>query len=380
LKIIISKFVGMKRCVIIFCSAILVFLLGEQGYTQAEAKPPVRNIILMIGDGMGVAHITSLMLDNGYDNHINMDRATGGGLVQTYSLNNRVTDSAASATAYATGSKTKNSRLGVDVDGNPLETIIEKGISQRGMSGGVVATIGLNHATPAAFYAHSISRRNYYDIALDILSTPLTVAIGGGRKYFENRSDGINIIDTLRSRGYTIGDKLEDLDGVTAGKAMVVYPGGTSAIPSIGEGRDPEYLPRATAKALEILSDNRKGFFLMVEGSKIDGFAHRGDVVGVVAETRDFDNAVGVAFDYADAHSGTLVIVLADHETGGLALPSGDVDFLKGESGVSMKFATTGHTGSMVPLLTYGTGSELFGGIMNNDELGRRMQQVLGLK
>jgi alkaline phosphatase len=365
--------------VIVLC-VVTVLSLSAQGRKSKGKQPEVHSIVLMIGDGMGVAHITSLMLDNGYDNPINMDRATGGGLVQTYSLNNRVTDSAASATAYATGHKTKNSRLSVDSLGNPLETIIEKAISQRGMATGLVATVGLQHATPGAFYGHSVKRSSYYDISLDLLSTPLDVAIGGGRKYLEERPDGLNLIDTLRSRGYTIGERLEELDGVTRGKAMAIYPGKVHDIPSIEDGRDPSYLPKATAKALEILSTNRKGFFLMVEGSQIDGPAHDNDAKGVVAETRDFDNAVGVAFDYADAHPGTLVIVLADHETGGLSLPSGDTDFLKGESGVNMEFGTTGHSGTMIGMLTYGTGAHLFGGIMNNNEVGQRMQEVLGLK
>jgi alkaline phosphatase len=372
----------MKKHLITIAVLCVMTILSSsaQGRKTKAKQPEVHNIVLMIGDGMGVAHITSLMLDNGYDNPINMDRAQGGGLVQTYSLNNRVTDSAASATAYATGHKTKNSRLSVDAEDNPLETIIEKAVSQRGMSGGIVATVGLQHATPGAFYGHSRSRSNYYDIALGMLSTPLDIAIGGGRAYMENRPDGINIIDSLSARGYTIGDNLEDLDGITHGPAMAIYPGENYGIPSMKDGRDPEYLPNATAKALEILSTNRKGFFLMVEGSLIDGRAHSHDGEGVVAETRDFDNAVGVAFDFADAHPGTLVIVLADHETGGLTLPSGDSDFLKAESGVSMEFATKGHSGTMIGMLTYGTGANLFGGIMNNDEVGLKMQQVLGLK
>lgn len=369
-----------KHFFAIVALCVVTIMPSLQGCAPKESEPPVQNIILMIGDGMGVAQITSLMIAQGYDTPINMDRATAGGLVQTYSQNNRVTDSAASATTYATGSKTKNSRLSVDSLGNPLETIIEKAVSQRGMVGGIVATIGLQHATPGAFYAHSDNRDKYYDIALDMLTTTPYVAIGGGRDYMENRPDSVDIIARLTERGYTIGEKLEDLDGITTGPAMVVYPGAMYGIPTIQEGRSPEYLPKATAKALELLSDNENGFFLMVEGSLIDGRGHANDAEGVVAETLDFDNAVGVAFDYADAHPGTLVIVLADHETGGLTLPSGNSDFKRGESGVDMKFSTGGHSGTMIGMLTYGTGANLFGGIMNNDEVGRKMQEVLGLK
>ncbi len=361
-------------------AAVLALLIPLQGCkTVGDKEPEVRNLILMIGDGMGIGHVTSLMIDNGYE-PINMERGTATGLVKTYSYNNRVTDSAASGTAYATGHKTYNSYLGVDSLGNPLKTILEKA-EERGMSTGLVVSVSLMHATPAVFYAHDRNRGDYEDIARQLPASGIDVAIGGGRRSLENRKDSVNLISELVSRGYTVTEDLESLDGITEGNVMAIYPGGTYGIPYIVNGRDPHYLPKATAKALEILTNNSKGkgFFMMVEGSQIDGAAHGNDGRSVLAEVREFDEAVGTAFDYADKHPGTLVVVLADHETGGLAIVPGDVDFLKAESGVSLEFATTGHSGNMIALFAYGTGAEKFTGVLDNDEVGRRMQEVLDL-
>jgi len=175
---------------------------------------------------------------------------------------------------------------------------------------------------------------------------------------------------------------LEELDDVSEGRAMALYPGDNYGIPTIAEGRSPEYLPQATAKALEIVTNNSrgKGFFLMVEGSLIDKMCHANDAAGMLAEIRDFDNAVGVALDYAQAHPGTLVIILADHETGGLAIPSGNADFHLSESGIGYVWGSVSHTASMVPLFAYGPCATRFGGVLENDEIGRRMQEVLGLQ
>ena len=372
----------MKKCFTPLAAvAALILLIPSQGCKKcAEKEPEVKNLILMIGDGMGVGHVTALMVDNGYE-PVNMERAASTGLVKTYSYNNRVTDSGASGTAYATGQKTYNSRLSVDTLGNPLKTILEKA-EERGMSTGLVVSISLQHATSAVFYAHDKSRSDYEDVAKQLAESGIDVAIGGGRKYMERRRDSVDLISELESLGYLVTENLEGLDGVTEGNVMAIYPGGTYGLPYIVEGRDPEYLPKATAKALEILTANNagRGFFIMVEGSQIDGASHDNDGRSVLAEVREFDDAVGVAFDYADTHPGTLVVVLADHETGGLAIVPGDVDFLKAESGVSFGFATTGHSGGMVPLFAYGTGAEKFTGVFDNDEVGRLMQEALGLQ
>ena len=347
---------------------------------KTELKPVTRNIILMIGDGMGTAHITALMLDGRDGNApINMTRAKTSGLVMTYSANNRVTDSAAAATAYSTGEKTNNSYLGVDPDGAPLETILEKA-EKAGMSTGIVATTRITHATPGAFYAHTIDRNNDDGIALELLGADIDIAICGGIEYMTMRADGRNLMDEMRTKGYIMTDTLPDLDGVTGGNAMVLYD--ENKVPKyLKDGRDPMMLAKGTAKALEIITSNSadRGFFMMVEGSWIDSAGHGNDAEMLLGEMLDFDNAVGVAMDYADTHPGTLVIVVADHETGGLTIPAGKENFLLPDSGVEFRWSTGGHTGTMVPMLAYGTGASYFGGIMENTEVNRRMEEILGL-
>jgi alkaline phosphatase len=177
-------------------------------------------------------------------------------------------------------------------------------------------------------------------------------------------------------------DSLGGLDAVKSGPAMAIYPGG--GLPMLKDGRDPSYLPGATAKALELLTagtpHGEGGFFLMVEGSYIDSAGHDNETASMLAEMKDFDAAVGVAFDYADAHPGTLVIVLADHETGGLTMPSGDENFDLSDRGVEYKWSTGGHTATMVPMVAYGAHADLFGGVEDNTDINHRMRGLLGLE
>lgn len=316
--------------------AVLFFSVGCRQNSGSECEPEVRNIILLVGDGMGLAQISSLVLAD-EKTPIEMERATVGGFVKTASANNRVTDSAASATAYATGEKTNNGYLGVDANGAPLETILEKA-EKAGMATGLVATIHITHATPAAFYAHITDRNDYDNIAL---------ALPGA---------GIDV--TIDENSPILGDA--------------------------GESPDPMRLAKKASEALDVLTANGaasgKGFFAMIEGSFIDSSGHGNDPEMLLYEMRDFDNAVGVAFDYADAHPGTLVIVLADHETGGLTLPAGKENFLLPDSGVEFAWSTGGHTGTMIPILAYGAGASKFGGIMDNTEVNHRMEELLGLE
>jgi alkaline phosphatase len=355
-------------------------LLACGGESRHAKAPRAKNVILMVGDGMGLAQVTALMIARDYA-PVQMERAAVGGFVKTYSANNRVTDSAASATTYAAGEKTDNGHLSVAPDGSPLPTILEKA-ERAGLRTGLVATTHLMHATPAAFYAHNPDRGKYEDIALEFASSGVDVAIGGGRRYMSERNDGRNLIEELEAQGYTVADSLDVLDVAATTPAAVIYPGG--GLPLATEGRDPAYLAKATARSLELLSGGTGkgsgGFFLMVEGSYIDSAGHGNDAELLLGEMRDFDAAVGVAFDWADAHPGTLVIVLADHETGGLSIPSGKSDFLLPDSGVEFRWSTGGHSGTMIPLFAYGAQASLFGGIMDNTEVNHRMEQLLGLE
>ena len=357
---------------------------------------PVRNLIYLIGDGMGLSHVSMLMLEEGYGTTA-FDRAQNIALITTYSANNRVTDSAAAGTALATGHKTGNGMLGVLPDSTAAESIMAGASpagmppggggtrqgTRAGMPAGIVVTSTLQHATPGAFYAHVPYRRQYQRISDQLAGSDLTVAFGGGLKYAEasEREDGVPGIERLRDRGFRVLTDPSQLDTLSRGPVMGFFADGH--LPKMSEGRG-DYLERAIRKALEILSreagERDRGFILMVEGSQIDLRAHDNDAEGVLAEMRDFDRAVAAAMDFADRHPGTLVVVTADHETGGLSIPSADVDFEHEEAGIEYRFSTGGHTAAMVPVYLYGTGAERINGVLDNTELALRLAGTLGLR
>ena len=347
----------------------------------AEKEPEVKNIIFMIGDGMGLAQASLTQIENKYAPTA-FDRAQNVALQKTYSANNRVTDSAASGTALATGYKTNNSTLGQTPDGTPVESIIAKA-EKVGYASGVVVTCYVNHATPAAFYAHRESRNDNEGIITDFMASDLDVVFGGGTRFFNEHftKQNKNYVDELKAKGYNVLSEQSEMASVSEGNVVGLFA--ETNIPLMRNGRG-DYLPKATAKALEILTNNvekqgKEGFVLMVEGSQIDGEGHGNNIEGVLAETRDFAAAMNVAMDYADAHPGTLVVVTGDHETGGLSIPSNKTDFTLPESGISYGFSTTGHTGIMLPIYLYGTGADRINGIMENTELSQALQRMIGV-
>lgn len=345
-------------------------------YLFEEREPEVRNIIYMIGDGMGIAHISAAQIGGDYS-PLHLERAHAVGLCKTYSANNRITDSAAAGTALATGYKTNNGMIGVTPDGIAHPSIREKA-EKAGMATGVIATYPVTNATPAAFVAHVDNRHKEDEIATYYLSNQLDIFFGGGSKRFDQRADSLNLLDTLRQRGYTVAYTLDELENISEGKVALLPTEGS--MPSELDGRG-SFLPQATSKALEILTNNAKddGFFIMVEGSQIDGKAHGHDLQAMLAEIYDFDSAVAIAFDYADTHPGTLVVVTADHETGGLTIVNGNRTFDLHDHQVDYAWTTGGHTGGMVPLFAYGTGAEYFSGVMENTDVPKIMCRLLGL-
>ena len=362
----------------------LLVLLSLAALLGAEAKktqklPKVDNIIYMIGDGMGLCHVSMLQIEGKYA-PTSFDRAHNVALIKSYSTNNRVTDSAAAGTALATGFKTDNGTLGMTPDGEIVESIIAK-TSKSGFATGLVVTCYLQHATPAAFYAHVKSRNESDKISFDFMESGIDVAFGGGRRIFEKayKESGKNYVDLLKAEGYEVLFDQKEMDGVASGKVIGLFA--EENLPTLKEGRG-DYLARATEKALEILTadvraDKKKGFVMMVEGSQIDYRSHANDLEGMLGEMRDFDAAIKVAIDYADAHPNTLVVVCADHETSGLAIPSNKTDFTLPESGINYSFGTSSHTGVMLPVYLYGAGAETIKGIMENSELSVALQQLI---
>lgn len=363
-------------------TVVMVIVIGGfalRAINAWDTDEKVKNVIFMIGDGMGVSHVTATMLEQNYE-QMNLERADYIGLIKTYSANNRITDSAAAGTAMASGTKTNNGYIGVDAEGKPLASVREIA-EEAGMPTGIVATYEVTHATPASFVAHNISRHEQYDMAEEYLRYSVDVIMGGGAKRFGARPDGRNFVDSLVQRGYVVGKTLADVEAVTEGKVAVLAAEGH--MPSVVDGRG-DFLPEATAKALEVLSANakkaKKGFFLMVEGSQIDGKAHGNDIEGVVAETVDFDKAVKVAFDFADNNPGTLVVVAADHETGGLTIVNSNRKINPADTSYSYAWSTTWHSGGMTPVYAYGAGAEKFSRVMENTDLPKIMIDLLGLE
>lgn len=335
----------------------------------------------MIGDGMGLSQVSMMMLENGY-RPTAFDRSGNIALIKTYSANNRVTDSAAAGTALASGNKTDNGMLGMGPDGQVFKSIMERA-KEEGYQTGLVVTVYLQHATPGAFFAHVPSRGDLDVISEQFVESGVDVALGGGKKFLqEGQKDGKPLIDALKTKDYRVVYDMNELNGVDRGKVVGLFA--DEYMPTVMKGRDENYLCNATKKALEILSNNaagsKKGFMVMIEGSQIDSEGHANNAEGILAETRDFERAVGAAMDFADTHPGTLVVVTADHETSGLSITSNKTDFTLSESGIGYQFGTTGHTGTLVPVYLYGACADRINGIMDNTDLPKEIAALMRLK
>lgn len=340
-----------------------------QKYPQAKHNKKPKNIILMIGDGMGLAQVYSGMTANG--GHLFLENFKNIGFSKTYSSDKYVTDSAAGGTALSSGVKTYNGAIGVDPYKKPVVNIVEMAI-KKGLKTGLVSTSSITHATPASFIAHVDSRKSFDDIALDFLKNDIDVFIGGGKKNFEKRKDGKNLSQELKDKGYQVLYNIEDIKNVKWGKlAGLTSEDHNKPMPERGE-----MLVPSTQTALKLLSQTKKGFFLMVEGSQIDFNAHKNDTPGVVLEMLDFDKAIGAALEFAASNKETLIIVTADHETGGMTLLDGDYQTGK----VVAKYTTLGHSGIAVPIFAFGPGAEEFSGFMENTDIAIKIMKLLNLK
>lgn len=335
-----------------------------------EPKMP-KNIILMIGDGMGVSQIYGGMIAN--HNQLALERFKHLGFIKTYSSDNIITDSGAGATAFSIGKKTFNGAIGVCSDSLAHETVLESA-AQAGKATGLVATCAITHATPASFAAHVPDRNMYEEIAWQLVHSPVDVMIGGGRQYFEKRSDGRDLTAELQQKGIFLVDNENAMMELPAGIRFAALLWEDAAAKKT-EGRD-DVLPRATSYAIERLNTQKKGFFLMVEGSQIDWGGHANETDYIVQEMIDFDLAIARALDFAEVDGETLVIVTADHETGGFALAGGNFESGK----VKGAFTSKKHTAVMVPVFAYGPGSELFMGIQENTAIYDHMMRLWGLK
>lgn len=332
-----------------------------------KAKKP-KNVILMIGDGMGVSEVFAGITANG--GHLFLDNFKHVGFSKTQSSDKYITDSAAGGTALSTGQKTYNGAIGVNSDKVAIKTILEMA-EENNMATGLVSTSAITHATPASFIAHQGSRGSYEDIAADFLKTDIDVFIGGGYKHFTQRADKRDLTKELKAKGYQVLRNMDEiaqvksgkLAGLTADEHNEVYP------------KRKMDLPVSTTTAINILDNNKNGFFMMVEGSQIDWGGHANNTIYIVNEMLDFDRAVGKALEFASKDGETLIIVTADHETGGMALTDGN--FTTGK--VKGAFTSGDHTAVMVPIFAYGPGAENFTGIMENTDIPKNIMKLLKL-
>ena len=332
-------------------------------------EKPVQNIILLIGDGMGIAQIYSGMTAN--HGTLSLERCTYVGLHKTYSADSYITDSGAGATAFAAGIKTKNNAIAVNASGLPVKTILEYA-EEHGLSTGLVATSVITHATPASFIAHQLSRDNYEAIAADFLTSGIDIFIGGGKEDFSVREDSLNLLDSLENRGYQV---ISDIRDIHYEHGKIACLTAFQHNPSILNGRG-NMLPDAVAASIRFLDKKKTGFFLMAEGSQIDWAGHDNSTEGVVAEMLDFDRAVKNAFDFAEKDGNTLVIVTGDHETGGMTIIGGDIS----AGTVEAAFSTEDHTAVMIPVFAFGPGADKFSGIYENTDIFFKMMSAFGFK
>lgn len=322
---------------------------------------------------MGVSQISAGLYMN--NNKLHLERFPIVGLHKSYSGDNLVTDSAAGATAFSAGVKTYNGAIGVGLDTVPVPTILEMA-EARGMPTGLVASCSITHATPASFIAHNRYRKNYEEIAADFLNTEVDLMIGGGGKYFTRReSDKRRLDKELERKGYVVEHFVEtDIEDikpqVTNNYAYFTADG--EPLP-VAQGRD--YLLPAAKMAPQFLDDRdakNNGFFLMIEGAQIDWGGHANDSEYIITEMLEFNRAIGEVLDFAAKDGNTLVIVTADHETGGYALQYGSK---MGE--IDGAFTSDYHTADLIPVFAYGPGAEAFSGIYENTAIFTKMKELL---
>jgi len=362
---------------------IYFFAIGLTCCNQAniENKTPItktpKNVILLISDGTGLSQISSAFYFK--ESVPNYKRFQNIGLIKTSSAEEDVTDSAAGATALACGVKTYNSAIGVDVEKNDVQNIVEIA-STKNIKTGVIATSSITHATPACFYAHVFERGQEEEIALQLHKSEIDFFAGGGLNFFTKRSDKQNLLDEFKRNQFTIyTDTLSDFSQIVSSqKAGFLLA--ENEMPKMVEGRG-DFLSKATKLGIEFLSKDDSGFFLMSEGSQIDWGGHSNDTPYLISELIDFDNVIGKVLEFAEKDGNTLVVVTSDHETGGFTLAAKkkkkeDGSEYSDYSEIGPTFSTGGHSATLIPVFAYGPGSEEFAGVYENNEIFEKILKV----
>ncbi|HLG32927.1 MAG TPA: alkaline phosphatase [Ignavibacteriaceae bacterium] len=355
----------------IFVRVIYLALIFSFFTTAQEINKP-KNIIILIGDGMGLNYVSASLLQ---DIESPFYQFNSIGFAITKSADNLITDSAAGATAIATGHRTNNKYISVDPFNKPVYSIFEHAKSL-GLSAGLVVTSDVVCATPSPFIAHHNSRYDKFLLAEQYIQSEVDVIIGGGTDYFlpvnsgGKRLDEQNLVDQIKLNGYNYFSKSDELLNVNPGQKFYAL-------------LERDGLPRAskrsynlgdlTSIALNSLDRNPNGFILMIEGSQIDWAGHDNKVSYVLNEMSDFSTAISACLDFAEKDGNTLILITADHETGGMAIEDGESD----GKNLQLDFSSTKHTAGVVPVFAKGPGEELFKGIYENYMIGRKLFHLL---
>ncbi|MFT3935593.1 MAG: alkaline phosphatase [Chitinophagaceae bacterium] len=331
-------------------------------YKNDGTAVKVKNIILLIGDGTGLAQWYAGYTAN--KGNLNVFKMKHTGLSKTSSYDSYITDSAPGSTAFSSGEKTNNRAVGVDHDGKPLlllpDILIKKKIKT-----GLITSGDVTDATPADFYAHQSERTHSEAILNDLLQSPVDFLMG---------DTSLKTNALLETKLATQFKLLSTIDSVTNDASAKWLVREKRAGLSMLEGRG-DWAQKAFAKGIALLSQNKAGFFLMLEGAQVDHGGHDNKLPWLTTEVMDFDQVIGKAMQFADSNGETLVIVTADHETGGLTLTDGDIS--KGY--ISGQFSTNDHTAIPVPVFAYGPGSQLFTGVYENTEVFKKILTALGV-
>ena len=354
---------------------ILIAALFSVAAAAEPAGAQARSVILLIGDGMGPKQVeTASILLHDKPGKLAMQRLPVKGSLTPKSANAEVTDSAAAGTALATGYKTNNGMIAVSPEGEPLKTILE-GCRDSGKATGLVATSTITHATPASFAAHVANRGEEAEIAAQMLKTKPNLMLGGGLSRFLSRAvkgsarkDERDLLAEAREAGYQVITDDEELVGA-AGEYVL----GLFALSSLETGKVGPELAAMTEKAVELLGASENGFFLMIEGSQIDWGCHGNEQDYYLGEMKAFDAAVDAAVRYAKSAGDVLVVVTADHETGGMTASG------RRRRSVSIEWGGGGHTATDVPLFAYGPGSDAFAGPHDNTDVPKLIARALGV-
>lgn len=317
-----------------------------------NSKP--MNILLMIGDGNGLAQISAAMFAN--RGQLSITNIKDIGLIKTSAFDDLITDSAAGATAMATGQKTNNRAIGLGPNGEVLPNLVDVA-SGKGYRTGIITTDAIYGATPSSFYAHVRDRDNTDGILKDLKTSKLDFFIAGGASYIAELG---KVFKPITLTEFT---NLKNKTAIFLGK---------SKMPTLGMGRG-DMLPNSVKKSMEVLSKDGEPFFMVVEGAQIDNGGHSNNIATIIDEMLDFDETVAEVLKFADTTGNTLVLITADHETSGFGIVGGNLE--KGE--VQGDFLTIDHTAIMVPLFAYGPQAQNFKGVYENSEIFTKLQKIM---